>query len=360
MAKKTLGAVQLGWRCPNCRTLNPGPQQTCSSCGNPQPENVAFENMPQQELLTDADSLAKARQAADIHCPYCGTRNPADAKSCRQCSGDLVGGAQRKKGQVVGAFKTGAAEKIPCPSCGTLNLPNVQRCSSCAADLAAAQSPEEASQPSKPSPSILKRSPILLVGLGLLLLAGCIALIFFLTRTKQLTGTVSGYAWSRTVNIEQFKPVQNSDWREDIPPEATLGACEQRLNRTQDQPEGNYKEVCGTPYTIDSGTGMGEVVQDCQYEIYLDYCEYTIMDWAIVETLKQTGNDQNPYWPDQQMAADQRQGARTENYTVFFDTSEGALEYSTTDVAYFQSFSSGSFWNLEVNAFGAINQVLPK
>jgi predicted nucleic acid-binding Zn ribbon protein len=368
MPRKTVGFVQLGWSCPNCSQMNPGPQKTCTACGSPQPDNVQFENMPQQELITDEAVKEKARKGADINCPYCGTRNPADAALCSQCGGDLKGGKQRQSGAVVGAFNNAPVGQKPCPTCGTPNPANNTRCSSCGASMSqpAGQTPALASQapgaPLPPAPP-KKRSPLLMIGLAALLcLVGvvCIALIVFLTRTKEITGTVTGLAWERSINIEQIQPVSRSDWRESIPADASIGNCEQKVNHTQDQPEGNYQEVCGTPYTVDTGTGIGEVVQDCQYEIYMDYCEYTVQEWTVVNTSKQTGQDTNPFWPDPALAAGQRQGARTETFTAYFNTGKGTLNYSTPDLAIFQTFQPGSVWLLDVNTFGAIVDLRPK
>jgi DNA-directed RNA polymerase subunit RPC12/RpoP len=348
--------------------MNPGPQKTCTACGSPQPDDVQFENMPQQELSTDPSLAEKAKKGADIHCPYCQTRNTADAALCIQCGGDLKGGEQRQAGRVVGAFKTDQVGAKACPTCGTLNPPNNTRCSSCGASM---------SQPSEQTPVIQstsfqspppvstakKRSPLMWIGLiSLLCILGvaCFALISYLTRTSEVTGTVSALEWKLSINIEQLRPVAHSDWSEAIPASANIDSCQQKVNRVQDYPEGNYEEVCGTPYTVDTGTGIGEVVQDCSYEIYMDYCQYTIQEWTVVDTYTQTGQDANPYWPTVSFTVDQRQGDLTENYTIYFDTEKGRLDYSTHDLTVFQVFRPGSTWLLDVTTLGSISDYRPK
>lgn len=357
MPKKTIGVVKLGWRCPSCHTMNPGPLKTCTACGNPQPENVQFENMPEQELVTDAAAVEAVKKGADIHCPYCGTRNPVDAKTCSQCNGDLVGGAQRKSGEVVGAFTPGKAAKVPCPTCGTLNEANASRCVSCGAGLAGNQD-KVTPGPTAPVASGKKRSPVFLAGMAVLicvLVGACIALITFLTRTKELTGTVTGGEWTRTINVEQLADVTKNDWKDAIPSGAVVGACEPRLNHTSDQPEGsNYKEVCGTPYTVDTGTGYGQVVQDCTYDIYMDYCSYATQEWQLYQPFTQTGQNFSPVWPQIVLGIGQREGARTESYKVFFDTNSGRMDYTTDNVDTFLQFTPASVWVLEVNSFGSI------
>lgn len=360
MPRKTVGYVQLVWRCPNCSQANPGPQKTCATCGAPQPEGVAFENAPQGELLTDQAASEKVKKGADLHCPYCGTRNPADAKICSQCNGDLTGGKQRQAGNVVGAFNPEPAGSVTCPTCGTSNPSGNTRCSSCNGPLL--PPPAQAAQPVPPA-SVTPASPRRKVGLAILLiLLGlvCVAAIIFLTRTSEITGTVTDLAWNRTLEIEQLQPVSRSDWKESIPADAQVGSCEQRLNRTQDQPEGNFKEVCGTPYTVDTGTGLGEVVQDCQYEIYMDYCSYTAQDWVVVNTVEQTGQGNQPYWPDPSLTSTQRQGGRSETYTITFDTEKGPMDYSTHELVVYNNFSLGSTWILEINSFGNISGFQPK
>ena len=89
MARKKLGHIELQWTCPNCNGINPGPEKTCGNCGAPQPEDVEFEQADRQELITDEEKITKAEAGADIHCPYCGTRNPTGTEVCNNFGGDL-------------------------------------------------------------------------------------------------------------------------------------------------------------------------------------------------------------------------------------------------------------------------------
>ena len=113
MAKKTLGYAELQWTCPNCNGINPGTQQDCGSCGAPQPDDVKFEQVKGAELSQDEELKKRAETGADIHCPYCGTRNPGDAEICVACGGDISAGERRKSGEILGAYETGPVEMIP-------------------------------------------------------------------------------------------------------------------------------------------------------------------------------------------------------------------------------------------------------
>ena len=135
MTKKSLGYVQLEWTCPSCQTRNPGPVKKCRSCGAPQPEDVQFEQAVQETFIEDEKLIEKAQAGPDIHCPYCGTRNPAGAVTCSNCMGDLTDAAVRDKGQVLGKHRQEAQPDVACPYCGTMNPATAVKCANCQANL---------------------------------------------------------------------------------------------------------------------------------------------------------------------------------------------------------------------------------
>ena len=71
--------VELEWVCPNCDGRNKGSKKTCENCGAPQPDNVKFQRAADEKIVTDEKAVAAAKAGADIHCGFCGTRNPATA-----------------------------------------------------------------------------------------------------------------------------------------------------------------------------------------------------------------------------------------------------------------------------------------
>ena len=112
MAEKEVGHIELEWICPNCSNRNKGSVTTCASCGAAQPENVQFVQPLQTELIKDVQIIEKAKAGPDIHCAFCGARNPAGTKICTNCGADLVEGKRRVAGQVIGAFKEKSGEQI--------------------------------------------------------------------------------------------------------------------------------------------------------------------------------------------------------------------------------------------------------
>lgn len=366
MTQKTVGYVKLEWTCPNCGTKNPGPQKTCTSCGNPQPDHIAFQQPAQTELITDEATIAQAKAGPDVHCYYCGTRNPATAKTCSQCGADLTQATARTAGQVLGAHHTGPVEPITCPSCGASNEPNAAKCVQCGASLAQPKPKPvpAATVPAKPGGPGL---PLILIVALVVLIGACIFFFVFTTRTTDISGTVDSVDWSRTIFIEQLVPVSGQAWRDQIPAGAVVGNCQEKQRGTERRPSGKTREVCGTPYTKDTGTGVGEVVQDCEDEpiyedvpVYDHMCSYTAVVWQKVDQVSLTGQDINPRWPEASIfGQNRREGGREEEYKIIFDADGKTYTYTTTDAGEFQKFQLGSRWVLKVNSFDAVTSVEP-
>ena len=357
MVRETIGYVELEWTCPNCGNKSNGSVKVCSSCGSPQPDNVQFQQKAHQELITNQEEIARAKIGPDIHCGFCGARNPADGKTCLQCGADLKEGAQRKAGQVVGAFQTGPVEQVACPNCGSPNPNTAQQCGQCGASLArpaaaAAPPPIQAKPTAAPRRNIIG---LIIAGAAVLLVVACIVYFVLASiRTKGIEGVVSATSWERSIVIEGLKPVTKQAFKDSIPSEAKIGSCSSKLYRTQDNAEPGAKQVCGTPYTVDSGNGKGQVVKDCKYEVYKDYCDYTIKEWQKVDEVTLKGNDLTPLWPQPSVGLEQRLGTKSESYAVDFKAELKAYKYSTTDVNLFQKCQIGSKWTLNVNTFDKI------
>lgn len=356
MTKKRLGYVELEWTCPNCATRNPGPNKFCNGCGAPQPENVEFEQALEEKLVTDKDLIARAQAGPDVHCPFCGARNAGGAKFCGECGGDLAGAAARDSGRVVGAHRREPAADVICPTCGTANPASNRSCSNCGAPLAKAPMP--APTPSASGKAARKGLPLIaLLGGGLLCVVAAAVLFGLLTKTEDLTGQVTAVSWERSIPVLALVPVEREGWRDEIPGDAEVGACRQEQRYTSDEPVSNATEVCGTPYTVDTGTGVGEVVQDCVYEVYDDRCTFTAMDWEVSNVVTLTGSDLDPRWPEPSLTGDQRQGEPTEAYTVTFAADGDTYTYAVDDAGSFSQFALGSSWVLHVNALGGITSV---
>lgn len=358
MSRKSLGYTKLEWICPRCKSRNPGPQKTCLACGAPQPADIKFEKSEKPEILKEQKDIEQAKKGADIHCAFCGARNPAGTEVCSQCGADLVHGERREVGQVIGAYTEQPLKETTCPNCGQKNPIDAYKCANCGATLAKADIPTI----SVPTNSERTKPKYLLIGVfGLVIaLILCIAVFsLFGSRTEDIIGTVQNVSWMTSVMIEQLQPVTRSSWTENIPTGADIQSCSLKYHHTQDTPTENSVEICGTPYQVDLGQGYAEAVQDCQYEVYQDYCEYVTLDWQQIDNITLQGNDNLPAWPDYQVAQDQRLGAERQSYQIIFETEGGQFTYETDNYELFQQCQPGSKWLLTINSFNQVVSIEP-
>jgi DNA-directed RNA polymerase subunit RPC12/RpoP len=359
--QEELGYVELEWVCKNCGTRNPGTRKNCMNCGAAMPADAKFELPAQQEYIQDEAKITEAKAGPDLACPYCGTRNPSTAKTCKQCGGDLTGGRAREAGAVLGAYSDAKLPDVKCPNCGTMNPAVALKCSNCAATL-----PRAAPQPSAATSAAtatvappFKTSPLMLGGIAAVLLA-CLAGAYFLFfRTTETIGTVEGVNWQRTIAIMALAPVRDADWEDRLPAEATVLACEMKPRRMSNVEEPNSTKVCGTPYVIDQGTGAGRVVQDCQFSVSEEYCSFTRLQLTVIDTIVARGTDLQPNWPQLALKTGEQEGNRAEDYSVVFEAGGQRYTYTPGSQDEFARFRPGSRWALQVNGLGGIINATP-
>ena len=332
MARKSLGFVPLIWECPFCNTQNPGPIKSCTGCGAPQPDDVEFLQVDEEKFnfIKDEALIRMVKAGPDIHCPYCGTRNHATDGHCSKCGGDLsLEGKVRQTGERVRTVTEAQKARTAPP------------------------------EPEKEKKALSKKS--LMIGvIALIVILGCIIVgVMLLLKTDTIDATVTRVEWERRIAIEAYTSVTDQDWRDEIPQGAELQSCSQKYRYTSDGPQPNATEVCGEPYIEDTGTGVGEVVQDCTYEVYDDYCEYTYLGWVAIETLTENGADLDPVWPTVTLSSDQREGERAEEYSIVFSGNGKTYTYTTEDVNLYLQADPGSQWTIEVNTLGGVTSAKP-
>jgi len=351
--RRTLGYVQNEWTCPNCETRNKGGVKACENCGAPQPENVQFELPSEQKIVTDEASVKAAQAGADIHCGFCGMRNPATATTCSQCGGDLKEGKARQAGQVMKAPPVSQQPKvIKCANCGTENPGSSSVCSQCGSPLPKAGSPAVAAQANAgvnaARPAAPKKTNWLLIGGIVAALAiCCVVIIGLFLPSKSVEAQVVDVRWQTSVPVQEIRAVDYSNERGSPPSGAYDVSC-----RDESQ------EVCEQK-TIDKGNGYSEVVEECHTETE-EYCSYTVDEWTTIQTYTLDGNDLRPVYDTPNVASGQRLGEESEELTVVFSTENGEQEtYSPSTVSEFQQFTLGSTWNLKMNALGGVVDVEP-
>lgn len=329
MFKKSLGFVPLIWKCTYCGTENPGPIKSCTNCGAPQPDDVEFLQVDEEKFnfIKDEALIRMAKAGPDIHCPFCGTRNPATNEICVKCGGDLNwDGKQRETGQRVRTVD---------------------------------EAKEKRAKPDEPAKKMSKGGIIAISLIVLALIVGCVVLMVMLFKTDDVTATVSDVKWERSIAIEAYTRVEGKDWRDQVPANAQVGTCTMMYRYTSDTPKQNATEVCGDPYVEDTGTGVGEVVQDCSFEVYDNYCSYSMMDWVVADTFTNSGQDLSPAWPVFNLQPDEREGERLEKFYIYFKDGSDTYTYSTSDSQLFSKAVIGSKWTLSINQLGGVQSIEP-
>lgn len=359
MARKTVGYVHMEWTCPNCGTRNRGVDKMCVNCATAQPENVQFEQVAQEQLVEDERLIAQAQAGADVHCPFCGTRNPATAVKCQNCFGELTDATARSSGQIVGQHTTRAVPDVVCDYCQTVNAGTATQCSNCLRPLAK-PIPNPQSPAPRPKPrqkAARSKTPIFLyLFIGIIIFA-CGFIFFLSTQRQETVGRVTNVEWERTVNVQGLVPVTYETWFDEIPQGAERGFCTEEVRFTSPNPLPNSQEVCGQPYTVDTGTGIGEVVQTCEYLVFDDFCQYSVDEWQVIDQQVVSGNDFAPFWPEPSLGFDERLGEREENYIVEFRTDGTRYTYRPDSLNEYLQFEEGSTWVLEINGLNTIVDV---
>lgn len=347
--KESKGFVELEWVCPSCEGINKGSKKTCESCGAPQPDNVKFRRASDEKIVADANALAAAKAGADIHCGFCGTRNPATAITCSQCGGDLKEGKARQAGQVMQAPPP-PPKAVTCTNCGFENPGTARVCKQCGSPLARVEPVEKpASAQAGASPAV-KAQPkkinwLLFGGIGAFLILCCIAVFtMFLLPSKSVQATVTDVYWQTSVPVQEVRAVNYSNERGSPPFDAYNVSC-----RTESE------EVCEEK-TVDQGNGFAEIVRECHTES-TDYCSYTMDEWTTIQTYDLSGNDLYPEYEQPSLYNEQRLGTTSESFTVTFSTPNGTETYAPGSATEFQQFQIGSAWTLKLNALGGVLSV---
>lgn len=403
MAQKIVGYREMNWTCPNCGTINPGSQRTCKACGSAMGQDVKFDQQANAQIIKDEKVIEQAKKGPDVYCAYCGNRNPAGTAKCVRCGADLSEGSAREHGQQYRDRAPEKAEPLLCPSCGAENPAGTTRCRNCGAVISSA-SVETVSRtvPAEPSP---QRNPVPQnqTGKGCRN-RGCLILIIFLIIFAVLGIMMSGSfgggssffdfggftdssSYSDPGNDWNYEPADPSpsmisarvtamnwetsgtvvgnvesaarNWKDQLPSDARNISCAPKLRYTYDEEYlasgKNYKEVCGEAYTVDLGNGYEALTQDCVYEVYEDYCSYTVTRWGTIGTKRASGSGTNVGLP--QIEPGQQFTDHSEKYTITLQGEDGRLYTVNPSYSEYQTYRVGDRYTLSLDRRGRILQM---
>jgi hypothetical protein len=179
---------------------------------------------------------------------------------------------------------------------------------------------------------------------------------------KQGGFEVVGHTWKREIAIERFGAVSDSAWCDGMPADAR-GVHRTREVRSHERvPDG---EDCHTR-KVDNGNGTFVEKRECSPKyrdepVYSERCQFTVDRWKPSRSATQQGSSvaEAPTWPNPGISRTgscqgcEREGGRSETYTVVFRDAKGASEHTCDfDQQKWASFADGSSWKGEVHLLG--------
>lgn len=287
------------WDCEFCDTskLLGLTHRHCPNCGAQQdPARRYFPDDNEMVAVEDHQYVGK-----DSFCPACEGPVSASCSFCGHCGSPMDEAVQlqvRKEQYAVnGAFAQDSVERAQQEFAGKDSSSDVQE---------------------------KKRSWRWVV--LLLVMAIVIALVYGLCFwKKEAKLRVVGHSWTRTIDIEEYRRVTESAWRDQLPARAEVGQCRREKRSSKKVRDG---ETC-VDKRKDKGDGTFEVIKECKPRyrsepVYDDRCSYTILRWTTVDSRRSSGRGltPEPSWPAVNLPSRRsgigarREGRRHARYTI--------------------------------------------
>ena len=370
--------IEGRWDCSYCDTHGiRGSVRVCPNCGKTRGKDVKF------YIGDPTDYVSKPiKDVPDWLCSYCDTYNSATLNVCHNCGHTKADSdknyfeIQKEKDvnytpitkKYLGK-KSNFVSSWVCSSCGSTNVESDYICQNCGApkDFRQEFNNNNKSQQESSSYNTFSNNShfalwenrekhrrtninykyILFPIIAILL----ISLIVFLFIPKRTNFTVTGYEWSNSINIEEYKTVRESDWS--VPQggrvqytqseihhyESVLDHYETRTREVSEQVIDGYDTVV-TGHR-DMGNGYFEEITEQvpryrteyhteTYEepIYVDVPVYQIKyyydidKWVYARSVKTSGVDKSPYFGEVNLALNEREAGRNSKF-VFVGNVEG-------------------------------------
>jgi hypothetical protein len=329
------------WDCASCGTagLLGLSQRYCPGCGAAQdPEKRYYPPDDRRVAVKDHPF-----HGADRMCSACDAPNSARAACCVGCGSPLDGARLVSRRSEIGEGAQDSAAAADAEAASRRRAERDARMAAAAtasgATVRAAGAPEAAA-PVRSGPS----RAMLGCGVAVLAVAACAGV--FLFWRKDVSVEVTGHAWERTIDIEAFRTVSESDWDENVPADARNRTCAREERGSRQVQTG---EDCHTVKS-DNGDGTYSERQECSptYTSEPEYdlkCRYEVDRWVKVDTARAAGASvaDTPAWPEVRTVGQQREGARKQAYTVSFTGSDDTYSCEVSQEKW-ASMAVGSRW----------------
>jgi hypothetical protein len=312
---------EMLWNCEFCGTiaLLGKTNRFCPQCGAPQNADKRYFPPPGKEVAANT-----TYEGADRTCPACQTPCGAKANNCKHCGSPLDGSKEvRRQADTV----DGKAAPPP---------------------HAAAAAPKKSG----------KKWFAIAGGAVAAVTSLCLVTMFW---TKESTATVSGHAWTRTIDVETFGPVKKSAWCDQTPSGAYELSRHREQRSTKKIPDG---QDCHTR-NVDRGDGTFERREECttryrEEPVYDDKCDFKVDEWKVARTERAQGQalSPEPQWPTVRLSRTgtclgcEREASRKETYEVKLTRKESGDDACQKPQAEWARFAVGSVRPVKVRMLG--------
>lgn len=330
--------ILLGrWDCEFCSQKGiPADVRNCPNCGHPVGQNVKYYLPTGSKDYVDAKIVPKG---PDWQCSYCNSYNRYDAAFCTNCGASVKGGTSYFESPPENSEPTVSTDT------NTYENENIPRTSAYR--------------------SVRSRNPWFVLFLTGIAVAAIIGIISFIAAPKEKTLTVDGFSWERTIYIDEYKTVKESDWhmppgarylytREEIRSydhqfagyrtetytEQEIDYYEDYVSGYRDLGNGYFEEIYSSRPVYKTVTKTREVPYYIDIPIYDTKYYYDIDKWVAGRKAETSGTDKNPYWgPEPPPASakpkigDEKVSRRSENYYIV-GTIEGKKKSRSYSISY--------------------------
>ncbi len=337
------GTYQMLWDCQYCGTqkLLGLTHRFCPNCGAAQNPNARY--YPAEDEMVAVEDHEYV--GADQICPACNALNSGQAEYCGNCGQGLSAAAKARQLEAEHRAEGGRFD-----SSGSRDV--VKEAFSAEMQRVGVQPAPRAAAGGGP-----KWLPIALVIIAVLV---CVGIGVTLFATSDTTVSVTGHTWARQIAIEEFSPVERSEWCDSVPGGAYNLTQRREVRRYNRVPDG---ERCET-VRRDNGDGTFRMEQQCTTiyrddPVYDQKCYFLVNAWVQSRSEEAEGERlEEPHWPRIQLACEgqqrlgcERVAGRNERYLLLLRASEGDGEYSCpVDYDRWRGAALNSRWNLEVGS----------
>ena len=354
-----MGKIFVGyWDCPYCGTNDiAGDVYDCPNCGKARDDDIVFHpnphsgnHQPRRYVSPNSDAYRRATAGPDWTCSYCDSNNPANIQVCRKCGHSKDESDKNyfehhpeRHNVIIPVSHEAGDDQIrknddddddddsyplsisPPTSIKPYNRHQQSRRRRIDFPLRDIDTPRIS--PPRKEVSIFAIIAIIFIG------------IIFLLVPKERTITVTDIDWERSIAVEEYRTVRESDWY--VPSGGRVVYTQSEIHhydhvldhyesvtKTRQVITGSHEEVVGYR---DLGNGHFEEITRTVYDygtetytemepryvdvpVYQTKYYYDIERWVYDHTVTAKAHDKEPYWPEVTLAQNQREGGQRETY----------------------------------------------